>query len=83
MVFEPTDTFYVIERIGAVAKKALIYTCMLLPRDHLVHHHEVVHVMAWRRLMALRTFLGGGRRMKELRNSPRIKRVTAPAFVPE
>ncbi|KAH2841682.1 hypothetical protein KXW36_000895, partial [Aspergillus fumigatus] len=83
MVFEPTDILYVVERIGAVTKKALVYTRMVLPRDHLVHHHEVVHVVARRRLVALRTFLGGGRRMEKLRNSPCIECVTAHAFAPE
>lgn len=53
---------------------------MFLSRDRSVHHDEVMHVMAWRSLMALRTFLGGRRRMEKLRNTPRSQRVAAAAF---
>lgn len=83
MVFKPTDIFNVIERIGAMAKEALIYSCMLLPRDHSVHHHEVVHVVAWRCLMALRAILRGRRWMQEPRNSPGIEFVAARAVPSE
>ena len=56
MHFDHADTLDVVERVGLVATEALIDPRLLFTADHLVHHFEVHHVMARRRLVALRAF---------------------------
>lgn len=51
-----TDALDVIERVRLVTTEALINARAFLPADHFVHHFKVHHIMARRRLVALRTF---------------------------
>ena len=53
-MLEPADALDVIPRIRPMAQEALVDLCVLLAGDTFVHHLEVHHVVAWRRLMALR-----------------------------
>ena len=55
MHLDHAGPFYVVERVGLVAPEALLDACMLFAADWLIHHVEVHHVVAWRRLVALRT----------------------------
>lgn len=65
MVLIPADVLDVIERIGAMTKKALIHGRVLLTCDHFVHHDEMFHIVTRGGLMALRTFFRRGRRMEK------------------
>ena len=56
MHLDHTDAFDVVERVGLVATEALVHPRPFFAADHLVHHLEVHHVMARRRLVALRAF---------------------------
>ncbi len=60
MHFDHADTLDIVERVGLVATEALINPRPFFTADHLVHHFEVHHVMARRRLVALRAFGGFG-----------------------
>ena len=83
MVLHPTNVLDVIERVGPVAQEALIDRRMLLTRDRPVHHDEMAHIMAGRRLMALRAVLRRGRGMQEARDFPGGESVAIRAFTPE
>lgn len=56
MHLDHTDALDVVERVGLVTAEALINARPFFAADHLVHHLEVHHIMARRRLVALRTF---------------------------
>ena len=71
MVLVPARTLYIVERVCPMAKKALVDFGVLLFRNRLRDHRKVLHVVAWRRLMALSAILGGGRWMGVPRYTPR------------
>ncbi|MBA7470530.1 hypothetical protein ES707_05817 [subsurface metagenome] len=57
MMLIPSNSLDVIERISSVTEVALVDLGVLLTGDHPVHHDKVPHIVAWRRLMALRAIL--------------------------
>ena len=66
-----------------MALEALVDLRMLLTGNSFVHHLEVHHVVAWRRLMALRAVLGSGRWVQEACNSPAAGLMTVAALSAE
>lgn len=83
VMLEPADALDVIPRIRPMAQEALVDLCVLLAGDTFVHHLEVHHVVAWRRLMALRAVLGSRRGVQEPCNSPTGGLMTVAAFPAE
>lgn len=81
-MFVPTHILDVVEGVCPVAEVALVHGC-LLPGDHLIHHHKMLHVVTRRCLVTLRAFPGARGRMHELRNLPRVHSVAVDAFTPE
>ena len=60
MMFVPTNAFDVVPRGGLMAEETLVNLCIRLSADLLIDHSKMFHVMARRRLMALRAGLRGG-----------------------
>ena len=83
VMLEPANALDVIPRIRSMAQKALVDLCVVLAGDSFVHHLEVHHVVAWRRLMALRAVLGSRRGVEEPCNSPTGGLMTVAAFPAE
>lgn len=83
MVLEPANALDVIKRVRPVAQETLIDRRVFLPGNHPVHHDEVTHVVARRRLMALGALLRRRRRVQESADPPGIEPVTPRALRPE
>lgn len=83
MVFVPADAANVVPGVGLVAEVALLDSRVMLPSHHHGKHVEVVHIVAGRRLVALRTFDGAGRRMLEARDLPGCGQVARRTFLAE
>lgn len=54
MMFEPTDSFDVVERVGAMAFETLVHLSMFPAGNAPVHHLEMHHVVTGGGLVALR-----------------------------
>ena len=53
----PADAADVVPGVGLMAQEALLDPCVSLPCDGAIHHLEMHHVMAGRRLVALHAIL--------------------------
>jgi len=80
---DPTYPFDVVERIGLVTGEALVDGCVSLAGDRPVHHLEMHHQMARRRLVALRAFLRFRAWVKEADDFPRVGGMASRTFWPE
>src|SRR6266568_7516254 len=79
----PSDAANIVPGVGLMAKVALLHARMFLPCHHHRNHVEVMHVMAWRSLMALRAFGRTCRRMQEPGNLPRLGAMAVRTFPSE
>ena len=76
VVFVPSDSFDVVPTGCLMAEETLVDLCVRLSANLLIDHLEMHHVMARRRLMALRAGLRGGGWMAKLRDRP-LRRAVA------
>lgn len=60
--------------------EALVNARAFFPADHFVHHFKMHHIMAWRRLVALRAFGRFRAGMQETADFPAFRSVAACAF---
>ena len=83
VVLVPTDATDVVPGVGLVAEIALLDAGVVLAGHHHRDHVEMAHIVTGRRLMALRTFDGTGRRVLEARDLPGRRQMAGHAFAAE
>jgi hypothetical protein len=83
MVLLPPDATDIVPDISLATEIALLDTRMVLACRHHRNHVEMMHVVAWRFLVALLAFGRTGRRMLEAGNPPVRGDVAGRTFLSE
>lgn len=80
MMLVPANSANIVPGIGLMAEVALLNPGIVLARHRLRDHLEMMHVVAWRCLVALRTIRRTGRRVFEACHFPGFGEMANRAF---